>query len=172
MKNHSRVDPSRESARCPTARSSSREADLTQGNTPNSCGTERIPAQWTWHHRVLTKLHDHLAHVHSEPSKRAIASTEMLGIDVTDSPQEQVSHEYLSAKPGPKDDRLFEVDCALQRIRDGLYGLCEETGLPIPPERLQTIPWTRYCRPVVEIEADRRLGNPLTTRPRRRPIRT
>ena len=34
-----------------------------------------------------------------------------------------------------------EIDEALQRIEDGVYGVCVESGLPIPKERLEAIPW-------------------------------
>lgn len=48
-------------------------------------------------------------------------------------------HRRLSAV----DERVFEVDSALQRIYDDLYGSCEETGRPISPKRLRAMPWTR-----------------------------
>lgn len=34
-----------------------------------------------------------------------------------------------------------EIDAALKRIDDGIYGVCVESGLPIPKERLEAIPW-------------------------------
>ena len=68
----------------------------------------------------------------------------MLGGDVADTAQEQSARDVLWAELGHETDRLFEVDCALQRIRDGTYGFCEETGHAIPTERLRAIPWTRY----------------------------
>ena len=40
---------------------------------------------------------------------------------------------------------LHEIDDALQRIEDGLYGICEGTGSPIPKARLEAQPWARYC---------------------------
>jgi RNA polymerase-binding transcription factor DksA len=42
-------------------------------------------------------------------------------------------------------DTLVEIDAALQRIDDGTYGICENCGKPIAPERLMAIPWTRLC---------------------------
>jgi RNA polymerase-binding transcription factor DksA len=39
---------------------------------------------------------------------------------------------------------LREIDDALKRIEQGTYGICERTGIPIRPERLQEIPWARY----------------------------
>jgi len=50
---------------------------------------------------------------------------------------------------------LYEIDAALKRIEDGTYGICELTGEPIPWERLEAIPWTRFS-----IEAENQLeGN-------------
>jgi RNA polymerase-binding protein DksA len=42
-------------------------------------------------------------------------------------------------------ETLTEIDAALQRIEDGTYGICENCGKPIAPERLAAIPWTRLC---------------------------
>ncbi len=38
---------------------------------------------------------------------------------------------------------VIEIDAALARIDDGTYGVCQVSGLPIPPERLEAIPWAR-----------------------------
>jgi RNA polymerase-binding transcription factor DksA len=37
-----------------------------------------------------------------------------------------------------------EVNEALGRIEHGTYGRCELTGKPIPADRLDAIPWTRF----------------------------
>ena len=34
---------------------------------------------------------------------------------------------------------------ALQKIKEGTYGICEGCGEDIPEERLCAIPWTRFC---------------------------
>ena len=34
-----------------------------------------------------------------------------------------------------------QIDEALKRIDDGVYGVCSESGKPIPKERLEAIPW-------------------------------
>jgi RNA polymerase-binding transcription factor DksA len=41
-------------------------------------------------------------------------------------------------------DLLKEVDDAIDRIREGTYGICEASGEPIAESRLKAIPWTRY----------------------------
>ncbi len=38
--------------------------------------------------------------------------------------------------------RLMAVEMALARIEQGCYGVCEETGEYIEPERLMALPWT------------------------------
>jgi len=40
---------------------------------------------------------------------------------------------------------LKEIDDALSRINNGMYGICESNSEPIPKERLRAIPWARYC---------------------------
>lgn len=39
---------------------------------------------------------------------------------------------------------IREIDDALRRISDGTYGICELTGRPIRPDRLEELPWARY----------------------------
>jgi len=43
---------------------------------------------------------------------------------------------------------LAEIDAALERLRTTpeRYGVCEDTGRPIPLERLEIIPWARTCQ--------------------------
>ncbi|MCF7955838.1 MAG: TraR/DksA family transcriptional regulator, partial [Phycisphaerae bacterium] len=40
---------------------------------------------------------------------------------------------------------LQEINLALHRINDGVYGLCEGTGKEIPKARLEAVPWAKYC---------------------------
>jgi len=40
---------------------------------------------------------------------------------------------------------ITEIDYALGRIEEGTYGICEIGGEPIPKQRLEAIPWTRFC---------------------------
>lgn len=40
---------------------------------------------------------------------------------------------------------LGEVEAALGRLQEGLYGLCEGCGADIPERRLHALPWARFC---------------------------
>jgi len=41
-------------------------------------------------------------------------------------------------------EELYEIDKALERVRSGVFGICEGTGESIHVERLEAIPYTRY----------------------------
>ncbi len=40
---------------------------------------------------------------------------------------------------------LEEVGAALDRVRQGTFGKCEECETAIPKARLEAVPYTRYC---------------------------
>ncbi|MCL4474735.1 MAG: TraR/DksA C4-type zinc finger protein [Nitrospirae bacterium] len=43
-------------------------------------------------------------------------------------------------------ERLLGIDEALMKLREGTYGVCEECGGEITPERLKVMPFAIYCR--------------------------
>lgn len=43
------------------------------------------------------------------------------------------------------DGELADVEAALKRLDAGTYGICEACGRPIPGERLDALPATRFC---------------------------
>ena len=48
---------------------------------------------------------------------------------------------------------LDDINLALGKIEDGTYGICEVCGKPIGADRLNAIPWARFC-----IDDQRRQG--------------
>jgi len=40
---------------------------------------------------------------------------------------------------------LREVEEALLRVQEGVYGICQECEEPISPKRLQALPWAKFC---------------------------
>lgn len=40
---------------------------------------------------------------------------------------------------------VAELEQSIDRVRLGTYGICESCGIPIPSERLHTIPTTTLC---------------------------
>lgn len=50
--------------------------------------------------------------------------------------------------------QVLEVECALARIEQGQFGICEETEEFIEEERLLAVPWTRLSIEGAEIRED------------------
>jgi len=59
----------------------------------------------------------------------------------TDAYEEEIDLSLLEKK----DQILDEINDALERIEQGTFGRCEECGQEIPRERLQALPYARYC---------------------------
>jgi DnaK suppressor protein len=57
--------------------------------------------------------------------------------------------------------RLRQLREALRRIDEGTYGRCIIDGEPIDEKRLQSVPWTPYCRKhQQQIEERRQIRTP------------
>ncbi len=59
-------------------------------------------------------------------------------------------NEYLTAQERMR-YQLLEIEFALARMEQGLYGICEETEEVIEVERLRALPWTRVSIEGAEI---------------------
>jgi len=42
-------------------------------------------------------------------------------------------------------NELSLIEHALQRIKDGTYGICSHCEQPISAPRLRAVPWAKYC---------------------------
>jgi RNA polymerase-binding transcription factor len=68
--------------------------------------------------------------------------------EVRDSTDDATSSQGTSESLGEgalMSQTLEQVQDALQRIKDGVYGKCVVCGRQIEAVRLEAIPWTRYC---------------------------
>jgi DnaK suppressor protein len=51
---------------------------------------------------------------------------------------------------------LREIEEALDRMREGTFGTCQDCALPMSKKRLEALPWARYC---VSCQERRTAGN-------------
>jgi RNA polymerase-binding transcription factor len=51
---------------------------------------------------------------------------------------------------------LRDIEEALERMREGSYGTCQDCGMPVSQKRLEAIPWARFC---VSCQERRQTGN-------------
>jgi DnaK suppressor protein len=54
---------------------------------------------------------------------------------------------------------LEEIEQAFHRLEAGTYGICQACGRPIPPERLEALPYARFCIED-QAKAERDMGLP------------
>ncbi|MFT5366853.1 MAG: DnaK suppressor protein [Candidatus Latescibacterota bacterium] len=57
---------------------------------------------------------------------------------------------------------LNQLEKALDRIKDGTFGLCRVCGCDIPIARLEAVPTTKVCVPCKESENDAEAGMGIT----------
>ncbi|HLY18468.1 MAG TPA: TraR/DksA family transcriptional regulator [Bryobacteraceae bacterium] len=87
---------------------------------------------------------------------------------IAEEDQAQLSHdEFVSLRLNSLDyGQLRLVEEALDRVRSGDYGTCLSCEQPIPPKRLQALPWARYCVPCQEVIGMSQDGELRAARPR------
>ncbi len=105
---------------------------------------------WDWHLRALQSLRDRLTRgrdrQREETSEPLVQDTN----DLADCATDEFDHDLAFSLLSQEETALHEVDAALARLNAGTYGICEETGKPIPAARLRAVPWTRYCKEAQE----------------------
>lgn len=78
------------------------------------------------------------------------SQTERTGDEIDQTVAQQEEHSFLVNQERLRNQAL-EVEMALARIEQGVFGICEETEELIETERLLAIPWTRLSIEGAEI---------------------
>jgi DnaK suppressor protein len=65
--------------------------------------------------------------------------------DVADKASNAYTKEFLFHQSNDNRQILTLVDEALDRIKDGTYGVCVECQDEVQPKRLEAVPWARHC---------------------------
>jgi len=108
------------------------------------------PSQWAWHRQRLQYLRDRLLEDSGLQMAEVSETLEPHSMDIADSATDEFDHDLALSLLTHEQDALYELNAAIRRIEEGCYGICEETGQPIPASRLRAVPWTRHMR---EVEA-------------------
>ena len=67
------------------------------------------------------------------------------GGDQADIASDFVEQEILESLEHHVRATLLDIDAALDRVKNGIYGACEDCGEPIDPARLKARPWASRC---------------------------
>ena len=124
----------------PSRRRPAATADVV-GSAPQP---ERVPEKWRKHYRNLIRLRDDLLNGRSALVKDASEEQPAFSLHMADAGTDSFDRDLALSRLSSEQDSVYEIDEALTRIRQGTYGICEMTGKPIEPARLEAIPWTRF----------------------------
>ncbi len=99
--------------------------------------------------------------------------------DLLDAALDSAQDELSSQLAEVQSRELAQIERALERMKNGTYGICEVTGKPIPLARLQALPYATTCIEA-QREMEKRRRNPeqqadwgrlmQTTDPDREPV--
>ena len=82
-------------------------------------------------------------------SERAYAASQTLGKDgvpdIGDMSSNSYNQEILMNLSETQRSRVRDIDAALERMDQGVYGLCARCEDEIPARRLEVRPFSRYC---------------------------
>ena len=82
-------------------------------------------------------------------SERAYVASQSLGKDgvpdIGDMSANSYNQEILMNLSETQRNRVRDIDAALERMDQGVYGLCARCEEEIPPRRLEVRPFSRYC---------------------------
>jgi len=110
----------------------------------------RIPVKWARHYRLLQSLRERLLGEEESERSAVVEPVEPHSQSMADSATDEFDHEMALCLLAREQNALGEVDAAIHRILTGTYGVCEESGEPIPAARLRVVPWTRCTREAQE----------------------
>jgi RNA polymerase-binding protein DksA len=79
--------------------------------------------------------------------KRSEASGDLstMPIHMADVGSDNYEQEFTLGLMENEEQVLEQIEAALERIEEGTYGICIDTGKKIPKTRLNAIPYTPYC---------------------------
>ncbi len=104
----------------------------------------RIPTKWRHHYQHLLELLDHLRRRQEDLAKDAIEEQPVFSSHMADAGTDHYDRDFALGVLSSEQDAVYQIEQAMNRIRSGTYGICELTGKPIEPARLEAIPWTRF----------------------------
>jgi DnaK suppressor protein len=116
-------------------------ADVLGSGTQQQKG---ISPKWREHYNALVSVRERLLERKGMLVRDASEEQPAYSLHMADAGTDTYDRDFALSIATSEQDALYQIDQALNRIRDGSYGVCELTGKPIEPERLKAIPWARF----------------------------
>lgn len=132
-----------------STRKAAATADIVSGNTTPK--PRRVPVRWKIYYDRLVQVRNYLLNRQDDLVKDAKEEQPSFSLHMADAATDSFDRDFALSRASSEQEALYEIDEALDRIRDGSYGICELTGKPIDAARLEAIPWTRFSLEAEEI---------------------
>jgi RNA polymerase-binding transcription factor DksA len=100
----------------------------------------KVPRRWASHYERLCAERDKLL----ERDCSSVESFQPKLDDMADAASQEAQRSLSLVAATATAGMIVEIIEAIRRIERGTYGICEITGEPIGPERLNSVPWARY----------------------------
>lgn len=93
---------------------------------------------------ILAMREKIISEISEKPIPETLLATTEIG-DIVDQAGDERDRELSLLLTGRDKEKLQAVNEALEKIREGTYGICEECGDKIGPGRLKVMPLAKYC---------------------------
>lgn len=113
---------------------------------------DNIPKKWQKYYKLLLELRAHVQEeldLHTADTLKHASGEDAgdlahYGNHQADAGTDAFDRDFALSLVSSEQDALNEIEEAIQRMRDGSYGICEVTGKPITKERLLAVPFARF----------------------------
>jgi RNA polymerase-binding transcription factor DksA len=122
----------------------------------------KIKAECVKYREHLIELRERLLSQMSGLAKESAEEMTSYSLHMADSGTDNFDRDFALSLLSSDQDAIYEIEEALKRIEKNTYGICELSGKPIPKNRLDAIPWTRFT-----VEAQSQLEREGALRQRR-----
>ena len=112
----------------------------------------KIPEKFRRYHKLLTEMRAAIERglaIHTEEALKKSGKDDAGDLSgysqhMADAGTDTADRDFALSLISNEQQTIKEIDDAIERIKQGTYGICEVTGRPIPAARLAAVPFTRY----------------------------
>ena len=120
--------------------------------TSTTLSESEVDPKFLRYYRLLIDLREHVASgldTHTEQTLKRSAKDDAGDLSayaqhMADAGTDTFDRDFALSLVSNEQEALAEIEAAIQRIKNGTYGVCELTGKPISKERLLAVPFARF----------------------------
>jgi DnaK suppressor protein len=96
-------------------------------------------------HEILRNVNEFQDEALNKSRKDAAGDLSSMPLHMADLGTDNFEQEFAIGLMDTERKLLTEIDAALDRLKNGVYGICEGTQTAISKPRLEAQPWARHC---------------------------